>query len=505
MYIKAERHQYTIATMLLELPMPCRKLVAQSLVKNGHAALMLVSKSVYEGYANDFYDAVDPGCMAEFDKYILKDNESMQELIVQHNVRNINIDAIVGNSKLSILKDICKRHNLPVSGTKPVLIARITDSKHERDTLLKLSNYAFAEVAKCMRMKQYICPVRSVARENFCARRLPKSYSFSQAIALGIHADILNNMFALAQKNNPRLRKKKFRYSNTTWQITQGIGTITFPKLAITLYNEKFKTKLDARLQAKRQVALQQLLTKLGTNMEEIDRSRHYTAKQICNAFISGIGCSINRRKTIVIKFTDVERILEEVLQLVTKQKVRRDEIEDRFRDELPKVRKMVEYIIDGYIYGNNDDLLQVAKAIKRESIKISRKELLVVELTKLDTKIRSDSHLCNLYINYGTGDPKEIAIVMCEMNFYYNKTSYPSILDSLYCNNRKQRWYDSDSDDTYSIDSRDDDYNMNPADRSRKAKDEALLQYAKKHQHIDSSVPASLVSKLQELQFGKL
>jgi len=98
---------------------------------------------------------------------------------------------------------------------------------------------------------------------------------------------------------------------------------------------------------------------------------------------------------------------------------------------------------------------------------RVVRMSELVLKLANHGCALRSDSRLCNMFIRDGHGDVDEIAIVMCEMKFYYDHTTYSTILSNMYADWRDRRrgmqrrgtWddYSDDSYDSYDSDDSDD------------------------------------------------
>ena len=62
-----------------------------------------------------------------------------------------------------------------------------------------------------------------------------------------------------------------------------------------------------------------------------------------------------------------------------------------------------------------------------------SREAWLIHELQKLGCELREDSKLCEAYIKNGVGNPRKIAEIMQEMQFFHEHTQYASIRDRIY------------------------------------------------------------------------
>jgi hypothetical protein len=71
------------------------------------------------------------------------------------------------------------------------------------------------------------------------------------------------------------------------------------------------------------------------------------------------------------------------------------------------------------YISDDSDDYL--------DEEQIQRKNLLINKLNENGCELRSDSKLCNKYIEYGTNDLDYVVTIMIEMKFYFNHTKYGS------------------------------------------------------------------------------
>ena len=99
--------------------------------------------------------------------------------------------------------------------------------------------------------------------------------------------------------------------------------------------------------------------------------------------------------------------------------------------------------------------LISPYEFLAKRNIKESRKEWLVHELTELGCSLRGDSVLCADYIEDGRGNPKDIAQVMAEMNFYYSHTEYDAIREGIHSEaeaeyRREMREYSAESDDNW-------------------------------------------------------
>jgi hypothetical protein len=66
-----------------------------------------------------------------------------------------------------------------------------------------------------------------------------------------------------------------------------------------------------------------------------------------------------------------------------------------------------------------------------------SRRAWLEFELAKVGCTLRTDSKLCEAYIECGHGNPVNIANIMAEMKFYHTETKYARIRDAIYQNAR--------------------------------------------------------------------
>lgn len=99
-----------------------------------------------------------------------------------------------------------------------------------------------------------------------------------------------------------------------------------------------------------------------------------------------------------------------------------------------------------------------------RQNKQGERREKLISALSALGCTLRNDSRLCDEYIKSGKGDANEIAVIMCEMKFYFDKTNYRNILNKNIQDAREcDEWYDYD-------------------DMSEISKYEALQRYCRKH-----------------------
>ena len=72
---------------------------------------------------------------------------------------------------------------------------------------------------------------------------------------------------------------------------------------------------------------------------------------------------------------------------------------------------------------------------------------MLVAALQRLGCELRTDSRLCDDYIEHGNGDPDEISGIMAEMKFYHDHTDYAAIREEIY-NTARQEFEDEMSDD---------------------------------------------------------
>jgi len=153
-----------------------------------------------------------------------------------------------------------------------------------------------------------------------------------------------------------------------------------------------------------------------------------------------------------------------------------------------------------------------------RKSASIIRKQELTNALTSSGCELRRDSRLCSDYIENGYGNLQDIVTVMVEMKFYFQKTTYSIVIQTLMnsYNYHYNYHYNSDSDDYdhydsdyYDSDSDDEVYDNSLTNMSIQAKDIALrkwiiskgyLTVLKQEEQEIHEVPASLISKIRRV-----
>jgi hypothetical protein len=67
-------------------------------------------------------------------------------------------------------------------------------------------------------------------------------------------------------------------------------------------------------------------------------------------------------------------------------------------------------------------------KAASAKRKRDARTEILKSKLRSRGCELRSDSRLCDAFIDKGEGDPETISIIMEEMKFYHDHTDYEQI-----------------------------------------------------------------------------
>ena len=77
--------------------------------------------------------------------------------------------------------------------------------------------------------------------------------------------------------------------------------------------------------------------------------------------------------------------------------------------------------------------LLTEQQALVTRNEKSTRRAWLTAALASVGCELRTDSRLCDNYIENGYGSPEDIAATMAEMKFYYNHTDYKTILDKIH------------------------------------------------------------------------
>lgn len=97
-----------------------------------------------------------------------------------------------------------------------------------------------------------------------------------------------------------------------------------------------------------------------------------------------------------------------------------------------PNYLNEVSFIIDAYVM--NDTYQSDENIISNMNENINRREFLKRELNIFNVEMRNDSELCNQYIhNNSIYTLKQIVDKTVEINWFYNKTDYPNILNNLY------------------------------------------------------------------------
>ncbi|KAG2424950.1 hypothetical protein HXX76_014108 [Chlamydomonas incerta] len=81
----------------------------------------------------------------------------------------------------------------------------------------------------------------------------------------------------------------------------------------------------------------------------------------------------------------------------------------------------------------NLNGLVTAHERLTQRNMVQSRRAVLEYELQLVGCELRSDSQLCDCYIDRGEGDPVTIAGIMAEMKFFHEHTDYSDILDDLY------------------------------------------------------------------------
>lgn len=79
------------------------------------------------------------------------------------------------------------------------------------------------------------------------------------------------------------------------------------------------------------------------------------------------------------------------------------------------------------------NNLITEVESITTKNKIESRRAWMIMELAKVDCNLRTDSKLCDAFINDGIGNPMQISAIMEEMQFYHTFTDYASIRDQIH------------------------------------------------------------------------
>ena len=126
-------------------------------------------------------------------------------------------------------------------------------------------------------------------------------------------------------------------------------------------------------------------------------------------------------------------------------------------------------------------------RSIKRQetidNARQQRQEELETKLHQRGLELRSDSRLCDAYIDHGKGNVDEIVNIMHEMDFYHQHTEYRAFYRKAWSSEKQYSGW------------------CNPDDISHEAKIDALFDFAHKHVGCPDYVPPTLRSDVIRIQ----
>jgi hypothetical protein len=389
------------------------------------ARLARVSKLFHNTFASPVYDVVDPGCVSEWRNYTAKDTKERYDYL-ERPLRKIP-SGISENSKVKEIQRVCKDFGCKSSGTKPILWANI-QMVVQQD--IEQRTWANEMALKTVPISIWKCPVREYVRKWIKAQRT--------------EAD--------AQITVTECRKEFWLKDSDLEHIKCTFKRNPHGRSAppMRLYNKVDVLKLVIKVHGPGELPLT-----FGEILEDMK----------------------NKDKKLKSAHSAYERRHASAL-CTAKQTGLSDYIAN------PEVATAINRYANGS--STQDTLTRVLTAINEKQ---ERRKTLQTMLTEQGCELRSDSKLCESYIEHGVGDPHNIVRIMREMKFYYTHTNYKNFLNAAYDNYRSCRYDYYDRPD--------------PEEMSDQAKTKALSDWVKRQPNIKTAyhhadLPPSLKSSVR-------
>lgn len=409
------------------------------------AHLARTSRAFRDAFAVPLYDVIDAGCVAALERHRRVDLDSRAALPVEAAAPDPQVPGgLTLGSKAADLRAACAALGCAsVSGTRAAMMARIearVQAQRERGAVLRAAVERALRESPEPSMTALTCPVRPRARECVIAERRVVKLTATGAREMGLseaHVDAL----PCETRRNPCYRNaaqmRLYREQDVLRALMRVKGPGDYPLT--------FDARVMARVAAEERRAQEDALQAKRTGeLAEITRAVGEDVIAFVSSGQSGDTCDL------------VERFL-----------------------------------------GGRITRAQLEARLPHQSARLKRTRSLQVELRALGCELRDDSRLCAEYIDQGEGDPKGVAVVMCEMRFFHQHTAYASILDELYREERDHR------DDRY-------DDPQDRDDRSEDAKADALQRWSDAHPSVraacgDDRLPESLRQRLRAEETRRL
>jgi len=347
------------------------------------ARMARVSREFHQAIASPLYDVLDPNCVETWKKHVDQDTRERDEILGGPlPSATLEVDA---NSKITDLKQACKTLGCASTGTKAVLWANLQEAVE-----LARSKRKVAEDLASERVcpKPLACPVRSAVRALVKAQCKEPEVLVTLTTCrkeFGLKDEDLENL-EVELRNNPRYRSAA----------------------PMRLYN-----KLDV---------LRRVIEVRGPGVWPLTFGQELASRE----------ADLKKSKALKARYikrqADAKQIVETAHDL----------------DENNRGREITK-AIDDYASGaiNRGEFVQELTALVA---KRNRRRDLIIALDALGCELRSDSRLCEAYVEEGIGSPAEIATVMREMKFYFDHTDYQAFHNAAYEERRQnRRYYDYD------------------------------------------------------------
>jgi hypothetical protein len=441
---------------LLDLPQLCVseivRLLARALLSGHRVAVHVACREAHRVFAAPLSDAVDPGCVAELEVLRVVHRTGLES------VRAVLLagaapDALsVGeSSRLAELRAACVAAALPASGAKAVLLARLRAGAalrlERRVAELDAAREVLAHGPTVREPSALRCAVRARVRAAARACRGAEAITYAQAIAMGVDADVLEQLrhdplnLQLQHQHRPH---RVFRLSAVCDALLAIEGPGSLQQAAATAVPDpaaEHRAAAERRLgelrRARRLREADALVAAAGLTRAELGESR-VDASAIARFAAGDVGAGAVRRMATAARAAlgaqaarraALERVLGG-LGLGSADEARRAVLAER-----PEAAALIE----AHVYGRGPPDPPPA-FLAEAAARVGRRRALDAALAALgcgsgdgsgsgSSSSRGSRH-CEAYVAHGRGDVAAVAAAVCEDAFYCNETIYLAELD---------------------------------------------------------------------------
>jgi hypothetical protein len=373
-------------TSIKDLPLACLDLIASYIadyddewrlkcqVAKDAAATALSGKSLHP-LANMVYERLDPNSKHAIE--FVHDNE-LAKLLREKSA--LSIPDIPIDAKLTDLKELCKKYNCAVSGTKDVLRGRIIRVQQDVDGKIKALDDKLHQWDKKNALKVWKCYVTRDVQITIESQRVRKVTASTAHTSYGLNDADLTPL-RVEYKKNPHYRSAAPMRLYNLVQVVEA---------AVAKWGSKEKRHARSR-------------SKVATNVVERKNTRE-------------------------------ERLMAKLYEIAQGDTTLVDEaMQSRIFCDKGDDDVWYDYVTrgKGTVGDVANTLLEMGKRVQELS----------AELQARQCELRADSRLCKSYVLYRHGSATSVGIAMEEMKFFYNHTDYPRLYNYHLANPRRFRY----------------------------------------------------------------